>query len=172
MAMVEACLFSRFRNLLRDFIFADMPGVTEKVLRPDPCQHSGRKFCRGNTILCWQRVYALRLPKASSLLPMAWSTMHLSISIIRHDSSTGTIVSRPINKTTAHRPRALPSAAEAHISNVQSVSCTLIETQYQNSCVALSAQHPTNPIRDLVHGTAVIKTTSLKKGRMYPVDVE
>lgn len=45
MAMVEAWLFSRFRNLLRDFIFAallkDMLGVTETVLRPDPCQHSG-----------------------------------------------------------------------------------------------------------------------------------
>ncbi len=45
MAMVEAWLFSRFRNLLRDFIFTallkDMPGVTETVLRPDPCQHSG-----------------------------------------------------------------------------------------------------------------------------------
>ncbi|SJK98918.1 uncharacterized protein ARMOST_02194 [Armillaria ostoyae] len=66
----------------------------------------------------------------------------------------------------------LPNAVEAHIPNVQSVSSTLIDTQYRHSCVALLTRHPTILVSDFVHGTAVIRCTSIKEGIKYPVDFE
>ncbi|SJK98900.1 uncharacterized protein ARMOST_02176 [Armillaria ostoyae] len=88
MAMVEAWLFSRFHNLLRDFIFAavlkDMPGVTKK------------------------RVHALCLPNASSLP----SAIRLSIFIIQ-DGSAGAIVSRPVKTSASHQLSFSRAATEA-----------------------------------------------------------